>query len=57
VFSSVILGFFLLSIEEIGVTIEEPFNILPLEVGVVVTRVVCNLLPACGCNMRKWSPP
>lgn len=30
VFSSVILGFFLLSIEEIGVTIEEPFNILPL---------------------------
>ena len=33
VFSSVVLGFFLLSIEEIGVTIEEPFNILPLEVG------------------------
>lgn len=32
-FSSVVLGFFLLSIEEIGVTIEEPFNILPLEVG------------------------
>lgn len=31
VFSSVVLGFFLLSIEEIGVTIEEPFNILPLE--------------------------
>lgn len=28
VFSSVVLGFFLLSIEEIGVTIEEPFNIL-----------------------------
>ncbi|PRW33278.1 UPF0187 chloroplastic [Chlorella sorokiniana] len=30
VFSSVVLAFFLLTIEEIGVTIEEPFNILPL---------------------------
>lgn len=41
VFSSVVLGFFLLSIEEIGVTIEEPFNILVSSCKLCTCVCVC----------------
>ncbi|PSC75195.1 UPF0187 chloroplastic [Micractinium conductrix] len=40
-FSSVLLAFFLLTMEEIGMTIEEPFNILPLEA--INTRVCADV--------------